>query len=61
MNESTRNYHAHGQRWVIGELTFLPGACRRRGKCPEPAVRRGDRAAQIPASEATTIAGCGRI
>ena len=28
MNESTRNYHAHGgSEWVIGgKLTFLPGA-----------------------------------
>ena len=59
MNESTRNYHAHGgSEWVIGgKLTFLPGAT---VEGAENVLSLPSTAAitlpNIPASDATTIA-----
>jgi len=59
MNESTRNYHAHGgSEWVIGgKLTFLPGAT---VQDAENVLSLPSAAAtvlpNIPASDATTIA-----
>ena len=59
MNESTRNYHAHGgSEWVIGgKLTFLPGAT---VEGAENVLSLPSAAAtmlpNIPASDATTIA-----
>ena len=59
MNESTRNYHAHGgSEWVIGgKLTFLPGAT---VEGAENILSLPSAAAtllpNIPASDATTIA-----
>ena len=59
MNESTRNYHAHGgSEWVIGgKLTFLPGATVEGAEnilsLPSAATTV---LPNIPASDATTIA-----
>jgi len=59
MNESTRNYHAHGgSEWVVGgKLTFLPGAT---VEGAENILSLPSAAAivlpNIPASDATTIA-----
>lgn len=59
MNQTSRNYHAHGgNEWVIGgKLTILPGATieRAEGLFDLPA---GEplRLPLIPASEATTVA-----
>ena len=59
MNESTRNYHAHGgSEWVIGgKLTFLPGAT---VEGAENVLSLPSAAAtvlpNIPASDASTIA-----
>ena len=59
MNESTRNYHAHGgSEWVIGgKLTFLPGAT---VEGAENVLSLPSAAAtvlpNIPVSDATTIA-----
>jgi len=59
MNESTRNYHAHGgSEWVIGgKLTFLPGATvvGAEGVLSLPSAA-ATMLPNIPASDATIIA-----
>jgi len=59
MNQSSRNYHAHGgNEWVIGgKLTFLPGATVEgaEGLFDTP-VGAQIQIPSIPASTATTVA-----